>query len=98
MARLGGKIWRDHGALDYKECVGDDLKPHCGLPFPVQMKLKAGEVPVFAWIVYKSRRDRDRINAEVMNDPRMAKMGPPKAMPFDIERMVYGGFEVLVDL
>jgi uncharacterized protein YbaA (DUF1428 family) len=98
MARLGGKIWRDHGALDYKECIGDDMKPYCGLPFPAQMKLKPGEVPVFSWIVFKSRRDRDRINAAVMKDPRMAKMGTPKSMPFDIERMVYGGFEVLVDL
>ena len=98
MARLGGKIWRDHGALDYKECIGDDMNPEFGRPFPRQMKLRPGEVVVFSWIVYRSRRDRDRINAAVGKDPRMAKMSDRKTMPFDIERMVYGGFEVLVDL
>jgi uncharacterized protein YbaA (DUF1428 family) len=97
MARLAGKVWREHGALDYKECAGDDMNVQCGLPFPRQMKLKPGELAVFSWIVFKSRRDRDRVNAAVMKDPRLAKMDP-KAMPFDVKRMVYGGFKVLVDL
>lgn len=97
IARQAGRIWREHGALDYKECVGDDMNPECGLPFPRQMKLRDGEVAVLAWIVYRSRRDRDRINAAVQEDPRMAKMCDPKSVPFDVKRMVYGGFEVLVD-
>jgi uncharacterized protein YbaA (DUF1428 family) len=94
MARVGERVWRDHGVLDYKETVGDDLKVPFGLPFPRLMKLKAGEVPVFSYIVYKSRAHRDRVNAKVMKDPRLAAMcGGP--MPFDPKRMGYGGFRVI---
>jgi uncharacterized protein YbaA (DUF1428 family) len=96
MAQLAGRVWKDHGALEYRECLGDDLAVKYGLPFPKLTKLKKGETVVFSWIVYKSRRDRDRINAKVMKDPRLAKMGEQK-MPFDIKRMAYGGFKVIVD-
>src|SRR5262245_21325389 len=92
-----GKVWREHGALDYKECVGDDLHPKGTVPFPRRLKTKPGETVVFSWIVYKSRAHRDRVNAKVMKDPRLAKMMDPKAMPFDVKRMVYGGFKVIVD-
>ena len=95
MARMGEKIWRKHGALDYKECVGDDLKTKWGIPFPRMMKLKPGETVVFSYIVFKSRAHRDRVNAKVMKE--MEKMSWPKEMPFDVKRMVYGGFRVLVD-
>jgi uncharacterized protein YbaA (DUF1428 family) len=98
IARKAGKVWRDHGALEYCECVGEDMNPTFGLPFPRQMKLKDGEVAVFSWIVYKSRRDRDRVNAAVGKDPRMAKMADAGPMPFDVKRIVYGGFEVMVNL
>jgi uncharacterized protein YbaA (DUF1428 family) len=97
MAKLASKVWLEHGALEYRECVGDDLDVKMGVPFPKMMKLKRGETVVFAWIVYKSRAQRDRVNAKVMKDPRLAKMIDPKAMPFDCKRMVYGGFEILVD-
>ncbi|MGC4096413.1 MAG: DUF1428 domain-containing protein [Nitrospira sp.] len=97
LATKASKIWREHGALDYKECVGDDLNIKMGVPFPRQMKVKPGETVVFAYIVYKSRAHRDRVNAKVMKDPRIAGMCDPKDMPFDCHRMVYGGFKVLVD-
>lgn len=97
IAKKAGKIWREHGALDYKECVGDDLNIKMGVPFPRQMKVKPGETIVFAYIVYKSRAHRDRVNAKVMKDPRISGMCDPKDMPFDCNRMVYGGFTVLVD-
>ena len=97
MSEKAGKVWRDHGALEYRECVGDDLKVKMGLPFPRQMKLKAGETAVFSWIVYKSRAHRDAVNAKVMKDPRLANMCDPKDMPFDVKRMCYGGFKILVD-
>ena len=97
LARKAGKIWREFGALDYKECVGDDLNTKWGGRFPRAAKTKPGETVVFSFIVYKSRADRDRINAKVMKDPRLAKMMDPKSMPFDMKRMVYGGFKVLVD-
>ena len=97
MATLASKIWREHGALEYRECVGDDLKVTCGLPFPKQMRLKPGEIPVFSWIVYKSKAHRDSVNAKVMKDPRLNEMCDPKAMPFDVKRMAYGGFKILVD-
>ena len=93
-----GKVWREHGALDYKECVGDDLDHTMGVSFAKGAKLKAGETVVFSWILYKSRRDRDRINKLVMADPRLAKMMDPKRMPFDVKRMWYGGFRTIVDL
>jgi uncharacterized protein YbaA (DUF1428 family) len=97
MAQKASKVWRDHGALDYKECVGDDLKVKMGVPFPRQIKTKPGETVVFAYIVYKSRAHRDSVNAKVMKDPRIANMCDPKDMPFDFKRMLYGGFKVLVD-
>ncbi len=97
MAQKAGKIWREHGALDYKECAGDDLKVKMGVPFPKQMKVKPGETIVFAYIVYKSRAHRDKVNAKVMKDPRLKDCCDSKAMPFDCQRMCYGGFEVLVD-
>jgi len=95
MARMGKKMWMKHGALDYKECVGDDLKTQWGIPFPRMMKLKPGETVVFSFVVFKSRAHRDRVNAKVMKE--MEKMGEPKDMPFDFRRMVYGGFKVMVD-
>ena len=98
MARKAAKIWREYGALDYKECAGDDLAVPFGLPFPKQMKLKPGETVVFSYIVYKSRAHRDRVNAKVMADPRLKDACDPKAMPFDVKRMVYGGFKVVVDI
>jgi uncharacterized protein YbaA (DUF1428 family) len=96
IARRAGRIWREHGALEYRECVGDDLHPKETVPFTRGVKARPGETVVFAWVVYKSRAHRDRVNAKVMKDPRIAKMDP-KSMPFDVKRMVYGGFRVLVD-
>lgn len=98
MASLAGKVWRDHGALEYRECVGDDLKISMGIPFPRAAKAKSGEAVVFSWIVYKSKAHRNSINAKVMKDPRLAKMMDPKNNPFDMKRMSYGGFKVLVDI
>jgi uncharacterized protein YbaA (DUF1428 family) len=98
IAQKAGKVWRKHGALDYKECVGDDLDVTFGLPFPRLVKPKRGETVVFAFIVFKSRAHRDRVNAKVMKDPLMndpAVTNMP--MPFDLKRMAYGGFKVLVD-
>lgn len=96
MAKTAGKIWREYGALDYKECVGDDLKVKWGTTFPRQLKLKPGETVVFSWIVFKSRAQRDRINAKVMKDPRIAALCDPADTPFDVKRMLVGGFEVMV--
>lgn len=97
MAKLASKVWLDHGALEYRECVGEDLAVPCGLPFPRALKLKRGETVVFAWIVYASRKQRDRVNAKVMQDPRIAAYMKGRSMPFDLKRMLYGGFEVLVE-
>jgi len=97
MARTAGKVWRDHGALDYRECVADDVKVGNWTSFPRSVKLKPGEIVVFSWIMYKSRVHRDRVNARVMRDPRLAKMMNPKAMPFDGKRMIWGGFTTLVE-
>lgn len=97
MAQKAGKIWREHGALEYLECVGDDMEVKVGVPFPKQMKLKEGETVVFAWIVYKSRAHRDRVNAKVMKDKRLTEGMDMKNMPFDCKRMTYGGFNVLVN-
>jgi uncharacterized protein YbaA (DUF1428 family) len=97
MAQKAGRIWREHGALEYRECVGDDLNVKMGLSISRRIKLKPGETVVFSWIVFKSRADRDRVNAKVMKDPRLAKMIDPKAMPFDFKRMSYGGFKILVE-
>jgi uncharacterized protein YbaA (DUF1428 family) len=98
MARKAGKVWREHGALEYRECMGDDVKPGKLTSFPQSVKLKRGEVVWFSWVVYKSRRDRDRILAKVMKDPRLASMMDPKKMPFDGKRMFWGGFRMMVDL
>jgi uncharacterized protein YbaA (DUF1428 family) len=96
MAQKAGKVWREHGALDYRECVGDDLKIKMGLPFPRGIKSKPGEAIVFSWILYKSRAHRDSVNAKVMKDPRLAKMMNDE-MPFDAKRMMYGGFKTIVE-
>ncbi len=96
IAQKAGKVWREHGALEYRECVGEDLDVKMGMPFPRLMEVKPGETVVFAWVVFKSRAHRDRVNAKVMKDPRLADMDP-KSMPFDLKRMVYGGFNVLVE-
>jgi uncharacterized protein YbaA (DUF1428 family) len=96
LARKAGKIWREHGALAYVEAVADDVKPGKHTSFPQSVKLKADETVVFAYIVYKSRRDRDRVNAKVMSDPRL-KMDPA-SMPFDGMRMFWGGFKPIVEL
>jgi uncharacterized protein YbaA (DUF1428 family) len=96
MAALACKVWREHGALDYVECIGHDLKAGWPATFARVHKLKPGETVVFAWIAYKSRAHRDRVNAKVMKDPRMNAMCDPKNMPFDMKRMLMGGFEVLV--
>ncbi len=95
LARNAGKIWREHRALEFRECVGDDVKPGKLTSFPRSVKLKPGEVVVFSWIVFKSRVHRDRVNANVMNDPRLAGM-QMTSIPFDAKRMIYGGFKVLV--
>jgi uncharacterized protein YbaA (DUF1428 family) len=98
LARQAGKVWREHGALAYVECVADDVKPGRWTSFPRSVKLAAGEVVWFSWIVFRSRRDRDRVNAKVMKDPRLASAMDPKAMPFDTKRMIYGGFKTIVDV
>ena len=98
LSRKCGKIWKEHGALAYVECAGDDVKPGKLTSFPQAVKLKAGETVVFSWIVYASRTQRDRINAKVMKDPRLAAMMDPKAMPFDAKRMFWGGFKSIVEL
>jgi uncharacterized protein YbaA (DUF1428 family) len=98
MSRLCGKVWMEHGALQYVECVGDDVKPGKSTSFPQAVKLKDGEVVMFSWIVYRNRRDRDRINKLVMADPRLAAMMDPKKMPFDARRMFWGGFKQMIAL
>ena len=97
MARKAGKVWRSHGALDYKECAGEDLKVKFGVPFPRILRAKPSEMLFFSYIVFKSRSHRDRVNAKVMKDPRLASLMAMKKMPFDVKRMSYGGFKVLVD-
>jgi uncharacterized protein YbaA (DUF1428 family) len=96
LARRSGKVWREHGALEYLECVADDVKPGKRTSFPQSVKLKPGETVVFAYIVYKSRAQRDRVMAKVMKDKRLADMMDPKNMPFDGKRMFWGGFKPLV--
>ncbi len=97
LARLGGKLWRKHGALEFRECVGDDLAVKMCLSFPRGIKTKPGETVFFSYIVFKSRAHRDRVNAKVMKDPRMDAMMEEYGMPFDAKRMLYGGFKVAVD-
>ena len=96
MATLASKVWKEHGALEYRECAGDDLKVKWGALFPRIARAKPGETVLFSWIVYKSRAHRDRVNAKVMKDPRLASMMDPKSMPFDMKRMAYGGFKSIV--
>jgi uncharacterized protein YbaA (DUF1428 family) len=98
MATKAGKVWREHGALDYKECIADDVKPGKWTSFPQAVKLRPGETVWFSYIVYKNRKHRDRVVAKVMKDKRLASMMDAKSMPFDGRRMIYGGFKVSVDL
>jgi uncharacterized protein YbaA (DUF1428 family) len=98
IASIAGKIWKEHGALEYRECIGEDLNVKWGVPFSKVAKVKPGETVVFAWIVYKSRAHRDKVNAKVMKDKRLKESMDAAKMPFDMKRMAYGGFEVLVDL
>ena len=93
-----GNIWREHGALEFRECMGDDVKPGKLTSFPQSVMLEEGEVVFFSWIVYESRARRDEINDKVMNDPRMQQFMKPENMPFDGKRMIYGGFEMVVDV
>ena len=97
ISRRAGRMWKEYGALEYRECAGDDLKTKMGTPFGRAARAKAGETVVFSWIVYKSRSHRDSVNKKVMKDPRMEKM-MNEPMPFDVKRMSYGGFTVIVDL
>ncbi|MDP2411228.1 MAG: DUF1428 domain-containing protein [Pseudolabrys sp.] len=98
IATKAGKIWMEYGALSYVECVADDVKIGKRTSFPRSVKRKPNETVVFSWITYKSRKQRDRINAKIMKDPRLASMMGPGAMPFDTKRMIYGGFKSIVDL
>ena len=97
IAQKAGKIWREHGALEYKECVGDDLSVKVGLPFPRGIRTKPGETVVFSFIVYKSRSHRDSVNKKVMADPRVHAICDPNDLPFDCKRMLYGGFKAIVE-
>jgi uncharacterized protein YbaA (DUF1428 family) len=97
LARLAGKVWREHGAIEFKECIADDVKMGKWTSFPRSVKQKANETVVFSWITYKSRAHRDRVNAKVMKDKRLAKLMDMKAI-FDAKRMIYGGFKVFVDV
>lgn len=98
MSKKAGKVWMEYGALEYKECVGDDLKIKMGLPFPKLTKVKPTEAVVFSWILYKSRKHRDQVNEKVMSDERMQNLCTPDDMPFDMKKFSYGGFETIVDL
>jgi len=96
MAKKAGEVWREHGALEYREWIADDVKVGKLTSFPRSVKLKPGEIVVFSWITYKSRAQRDRVNKKVMSDKRLADMMDTKTLPFDAKRMIYGGFESLV--
>jgi uncharacterized protein YbaA (DUF1428 family) len=98
MAQSAAKIWKEYGALDYKECVGDDLNVKIGLPFPRGIRTKPGETVVFAYIVYKSRAHRDSVNRKILKDPRTAALCDAKNMPFDAKRMLSGGFKAVVEI
>ena len=98
MARKAGKIWREYGALEYFECIADDVQPGKLTSFPQSVMLKPGETVMFSWIVYKSRKQRDQVNAKVMKDPRLAPMMDLKNMPFDGKRMFWGGFKTIIEL
>ncbi len=96
LARKAGKVWREHGALEYREWVADDVQVGKLTSFPRSVKLKPGETVIFSWITYKSRAQRDKVNAKVMKDPRLTGMMDVKSLPFDAKRMIFGGFELLV--
>lgn len=96
MAKLGSKVWMEHGALSYHECVGDDVPVGKWTSFPRSVKLKEGEVVIFSWITYKSKAQRDRIMKKVMSDPRFDDYKDPKKMPFDGKRMIFGGFKAVI--
>jgi uncharacterized protein YbaA (DUF1428 family) len=96
MSRAAGRVWREHGAVEYVEAVGDDLKIKMGVPFRRLARARAGETVIFSWIVYKSRAHRDRVNAKVMKDKRITEMMKGEKMPFDVKRMSYGGFKTIV--
>ena len=98
LSQKAGKIWREHGALEYREWVGDDLDVKMMVPFPRRVPIKPGETVVFSYVVYRSRAHRDAVNAKVMKDPRIAKMCNTKDMPFDCKRMLYGGFKAIVEV
>src|SRR5690242_2876932 len=98
LSKLCGKVWREHGAIDYRESVADDVKPGKWTSFPRSVKLKRGETVVFSWVTYKSRAHRDKVLAKVMNDKRLADMMNPKAMPFDGKRLIYGGFKNVITI
>lgn len=98
LAKIAGKVWKEHGAVDYHECIADDVKPGKSTSFPQSVKLKKGEVVVFSWITYKSRKQRDKILKNVMKDERIKDQMDPKKLPFDARRMFWGGFKSFVDL
>ena len=98
IAQKAGKVWREHGALEYREWIADDVKVGKLTSFPQSVKLKPGEAVVFSWVIYKSRRQRDSVNAKVMKDPRLADMMDPKKLPFDGKRMFWGGFKTIVEM
>ena len=98
ISKKAGKVWKEHGALEYRECVGDDLAVKMGLAFTDIVNVKRGETVVFSWITYKSRAHRDKVNAKVMSDPRLSKMMDINKMPFEVKRMSYGGFKIIVDI
>jgi uncharacterized protein YbaA (DUF1428 family) len=98
IATLASKVWMEHGALRYVEAIGEDLKTHCGLPFPKLAKAKPGETVVFAFIVYKSRAHRDAVNKKVMADKRISEACGPESVPFDVKRMSFGGFQSIVNV
>ena len=98
MAAKCGAIWREHGALEYRECIADDVKPGKLTSFPKSVNLESEETVIFSWIIYNSRAHRDEVNDKVMNDPRMKEMMSPETMPFDGKRLIYGGFDVFLDV
>lgn len=98
IARKSGAIWREHGALEYRECIADDVKPGKLTSFPQSVNLEEGEAVVFSWIVFESRAHRVKVNDKVMKDPRMTDMMDAASMPFDAKRMIYGGFEMMLDV
>ena len=97
IARVAAKIWRKHGALEYRECIGDDMSPKMPATFPKMLENKRGDTVIFSWIVYRSKAHRDRVNAKVLKDPRLLAMMDPEDNPFDVRRMLYGGFRVMVE-